>query len=879
MAMLLPIAPTSALVRTTITIDGSFADWTPVFDDSANCQYDPAGDSSNTDADLTLVAATGDANYLYTYMRRGTASGGAAPEFLVFIDLDGDGRMRTNDRLLSYGLTGSNTFSKATLYEYQPLDVANGDAIDGTLRTDLKLHVLRATLPAGIETAIGEDSGSQFEGRILWTALAGGLPALGPDTPLKLRFYSAQGNSSDYAATIHLVDRRVTVDPDRASGVAAGSTVVYEHTVKNTGNVAARYRLSAASSRGWAVSLRRADDQTPVTADFDLAAGAELAIEVVLTVPLTATDGTRDTLTVTARHVDAAGALTGLASDSATDITTVGPLLVVPDQSGSIHPGGTIVFKNTVINNSGEPQDVNLSAQSKTGWATELFDEAGTTPITAPITLNPGAPTVITVKVTVPSGSATGIVDVTTIEASAVGAPSIRGRGYDTVTVRPELAVSPGGNLPAGPGSSVLYRHTVTNSTAEARTISASAISNLGWQVTVLAADAATPITEVTLLPYGGSAEVVVRVTVPLDAPIDQVDVTTLTVVYGTVSATAFDQTTVAQAATYGVSGFGTPQTAFVLGDQVYARGMGLAPKSTVTFHWTRPDGTVVATADVKVDATRIAQASYTIGYAPEDIGEWTVKITLQGNAVPIATTRFRVNYKASISALAASGGDTMMSPVSVASTLQNGGTSTLDNTSVTYQIWWDADGNGFMTANDFYIDDSGAWTPIGTGSGYSFIRAPIAAIAPGGSFSDAWSISNENFVESGMYKLTAVWRSSANISIDQRTTEFFAVPGKSGLSLTISTTAVDFGAVDPGVTYTDAGIGLRVTSQTSYTLKAEIGGQFQEIGLGTTLVSEMTGIATVGDDYTDTPSITVPWTTNPGDYAATITYTVVADN
>ncbi|MGB4441275.1 MAG: hypothetical protein WBJ62_03510 [Coriobacteriia bacterium] len=869
-AMLLPIAPTSALVETTIAIDGVFADWTPVFDDPANCRYDLAGDSSNTDADLTLVAATGDTDYLYTYVRRGTATGGAAPNYLVFIDLDGDGRMEATDRVLEYSLTGSNTFSSATLYTYVPADTTLGDDIDGTaLRTDMKKYgASPVSLPVN-GTARGEDGGSQFEGRVLWNTLG-----VQPNTPVKLRFYASQGSADDYADTIHLIDHDVSVEPDRTSGAAAGADVVYEHTVRNTGNVTSRYQLTATSSRGWTVSLREADGTTPIEY-VDLAPGASVLVKAILSIPVTAADGTRDTLSVTARHVDATNAITGLASDATTDITTVGPLLVVPDQSGSITSGDTIEFVNTVMNNSASPYTVRLSATSKAGWAAQVLDASGTTPITE-IAIGPGESAAVVVRITTPTGTALGTVDVTTVEATVAGTPNIRGRGYDTVTIRPTLTVAPDRSYPAGPGTSVLYRHTITNSSAETRTFALSATSSMGWPVAILGSDATTAITSVELPRYGGSMEVVLRVTVPAGAAQDSIDVTTLTGSYGPVSATATDSTTVAVLATYGVSGFGTPQDTFELGDVVYARGMGLPAKEEVRFQWLDPVGNLIAESNlIKADTSGVAQASYTIGTAAP-VGQWSVRL-VPSTGTPI-TVPFYVGYKADITALAATGGDMISTPVAVTSTLRNSGGAPLSDTHVTYRIWWDADSNGLLSTGDSYVASDGSWTAAGTGTGVTKETTSVAVAAEGGTYSDAWNISNEDFQESGMYKLTAEWKSSAGVLIDSQTTEFFAVPGRAGLSLTISKTEVDFGTVDPGQTYTDSGIGLTVTSGTGYTLRTEVAGQAAELGLATSLASETTGTVTSGATYTDMPSITVPWSTVPGTYAATITYTVVAD-
>lgn len=853
---LLPALPGTALVRTPITLDGSFTDWTPVYDDAANCQYDDTGDAGNTNADITLAASTADATYLYHYFRRAAATGGAAPTFYVFIDLDGDRRMDSTDRVLRYRLTGGNTFAGASLYAYQPADAANGDPMGGAIAGTWPTEIAFGTPPYD---AVGEDGGAQFEGRIAWSAL--GVSSLAPIT---LQFAATQGSTTDYTDVVAMVEYGVTVEPDRTGAASADSTVVYPHTISNTGNTFSRFTLTAESSRNWSALVRRADTGVTITY-VDLAPGETVSVEAVLVVPGNAADGTRDTLTVRATHSTAG------AQDSATDVTTVGQLLVVPDRTGSMHEGGVIAYTNSVHNNTDTQQTVSLTATSDSGWLTDIYDAANTTRISQ-LTLQPWESADVTVRVTVPAGTMNGTVDVTTLEARI--SASVRARAYDTTTVRPALEISPDLAFPAGAGTSVLYRHTVVNSTNSPQDVTLSAVTDLGWPTAVLAADGATPLGNVSLAPYGGSAEVVVRVTVPAGTPVPRTGVTTVRAQTGTAADTATDRTTVSRIATFGISGFGTPQDVFDLGDRVYARGMGLVPGNTMTFRWYNPAGTLVHTSTAKVDATGIAQSSYTVGPDLSGVGVWTV--TLLNGTTTIDSTPFYIGYKASISSLGASGGDVPESLVSVSATLSNRGGASLAGTTLAYQMFWDSNADGVPGAGDFYIASDGAWTPVVTGDELTFVRAPVAVSAPNGTFTDSWGISNLDFELSGTYTLVAIWRDSVGREIDRRSAQFVAVKGLPELALTVSKTIVDFGNVDPGVTYSDGGVSVFIISSSDYTLQSAFGGAATALGLANTLPSDTSGAATEGLFYTDIFSITVPWATDPGAYAASVTYTVV---
>ena len=861
LALLVPITPSTALVRTPITVDGSFADWSPVFDSAANCRYDPAGDTGGSNNDLTVTAATYDDSRVYLYVRRAASGGGAAPVYRIYIDSDGDGFLGAADHVLVFELKGGNALKSVGLYQYAPSDGVNGDPIASPPPGGLGSTVAVNT---GALQGVGETDGSQFEGSVTWAALG-----IAPDTPVNLRFAAVQGNDWDHAEPISFVRAGVHLSPGTTLGMAAGMDAVYPHTVTNTGNVPLSLALTAESSRGWSAMVRLAGDTTPLTT-LELQPGDSIDVEAVLAIPGETPNGTRDTLTISAENQGAAPA-----SASARDEAVVGPLLVIPDRKVSGAPGTTVTFANTVQSNVDTTITVELSAVSDHDWPISL--RSGGAEVTSPLTLEPRASMDIEVVLEVPAGAQLGMTDVTRIEAMVTGQPDVRANAYDTVTVRPALEVAPPRSLPAGPGTSVLYRHTITNSTAEERTLALTASSSLGWPAQVFAGDAATPLSEVTLAPYGGSTDVVVRVTVPAGTPpltagTATTDLATLTAQDALGSASVADTTIVSRLATFGVGGFGTAQDTFTLGDLVYARGMGLPAGQTVTFTWTDPSGAVMAAEDVRSDGTGIAQSRHDL--SPTDLpGTWTV--TLLNRTTELATHDFYVGYRARIGSLSATGGEVTQSPVNVTCVLDNTGAVDLPGTTVTYLLWWDADGDGAVSPGDSYVSGDGTWLAVGEGDGYTHQTAGLSV--PGGATgaTDTWSVSNEDLRFAGTYRLRAVWKAADDTIVDTRETTHFATPGKPELSMSVSTPLVDFGSIEPGVQYTRSDVTVNVSASVPFHLSGAAAGDTDQLGLTRSLDSVL-GEAMESGSFTDTIGILVSWMVDPGYYEATVTYTIV---
>lgn len=860
-ALLAPALPSVALVSTTIAIDGSFADWAPVFEDPANCAYDSTGDSSSTNADLTVVAATYDNTFLYHYVRRAATGGGsAAPSYAIYLDLDGNSRLTSTDRVVVYNLTGGNTFSSGTLYRYVPADAVNGDPMPGDAARPA--GSLGSQVAATI-TGAGSPGGVEIEARVPWSAL--GVAA---DSPVGMQFTSSQGSAWDSADIVSLRRHGVTVQPDRASGASADTTVTYLHTVTNRGNVTATFALTASSSKKWPTAITHAATGAQIST-VTLAPGASVDIAVMLKVPANAPDGTRDTLTVTATHASEPGVV-----GTAIDVTTVGPVLIIPDQYGSMAPGQTITYRNTVTNNTEETRTIALTAASDKGWPAEIRDAAGAS-IIGTVTLGPGASTTVSVLVQVPSSAALGTVNVTTIQGQVVGAPNLKGKGYDTTTARAALSVTPAAaSAPAGAGSSVSYRHTVVNSWPTTRTVTLSAVSSRGWTVQVLATDGITPITSLTLGPNGAGADVVVRVRVPAGTPSGTVDDTTLTCTSSPHTATAIDRTTVSALATYGGGGFGSPQDTFRLGDVVYARGMGLTAGTQVRFRWADPSGTVARTSNlINADSNGIAQDAYTIG-TTAPVGTWTVTL-LNSTGGVIATIPFYVGYRARISALSVTGGDAVESTLTVSTTFANEGAVPLASTTARWVIWRDEDSDGAFGPGDGYLAADGSWLQYGAGSGSTRESAGLA-VGSGAQAAVTWTVPTTNLPAAGEYRASVTWTASNGLVIARSETAFTAIPGVPWLELTLSETVVDFGSVVPGVLYERPNLGVLVRANVTFDLVKSISGTASSLGLSTqlgSLFSQASGERT----YVDSIRLDVPWDTDPGTYSASVVYTVIA--
>jgi opacity protein-like surface antigen len=90
----------------------------------------------------------------------------------------------------------------------------------------------------------------------------------------------------------------------------------------------------------------------------------------------------------------------------------------------------------------------------------------------------------------------------------------------------------------------------------------------------------------------------------------------------------------------------------------------------------------------------------------------------------------------------------------------------------------------------------------------------------------------------------------------------------------------VAFGAVDPGATYGPLTVGLTVDSNKKFDLTStQDTTGFGALTLGRTLADVSGHAKGAGITFSDDYGITVPIDADPGDYSATVTYSVVQTN
>ena len=457
-----------------------------------------------------------------------------------------------------------------------------------------------------------------------------------------------------------------------------------------------------------------------------------------------------------------------------------GNVVVDPDQAAAMAPGQTASYSFTVINKTVAPGTFDLSTTSSRGWTNQIVSLSGA-PISS-VVLGSWETTTVIVRVNVPSGAAFGDQDTMVLRAQLTGTPAVSDTARAVTTAQRGIDITPDNAGVTAPGFTIDYTHTVANSYPTTRTISLTAVpGTAGWTARIYAMDGVTQITQVTVGPNGATQDIIVRVTVPATAPRGTVDVTTVTATSGAESDIAVDRTTVRRLMTYTTNTYAVPADVFVIGNVVYARATGLVASSNHYFRWYDANGTLVRTSgSTSSGGSGIRTDSYTTT-AASPTGSWRVEIWRDlATDQLVETTPFTVGFSAGITALSATDAASVGDLVRVTSSTTNQIATAITNSTMTYVIWWDTNGNGVFDATDIYIDSSG--TPV--------IWNGVAAVTPtrvtsginvagNGTWTEAvpWSVSNTDFPNQGTYKVTATWRNSSGTLLDVKTSEFYSIP------------------------------------------------------------------------------------------------------
>ncbi|MDO8848964.1 MAG: hypothetical protein Q7W51_11325 [Coriobacteriia bacterium] len=820
-------SPGAAFTTTTIAIDGDFSDWIGVRADPDNVVADTQLPDDpdwpgQPDRDVYLVGTTYDEEYLYFSWRR-TAGGTKAITFGAYLDYEGDGLLQDGDKVVVWTVSTGGPYASyanggAEILHYHQahnnqgvLYHPEGDPMRDTHRIGVptgdgetpdgyagKVHGYDVPLKTMDGYLSPNGDGIECEARVAWSDLG-----VEPGHPFAVHFAAGNGSSwgvrnkpsvtyksigggryleedrgqveDNVEPIMYILNRGVTVSPDNSGGGTAGSTVTYTHTITNNGNVTETFDLAALSSLGWSVTITDAGG-TPVSS-VTLARDASTTVLVNVTIPGGAINGTQDVTTLSATAQSDPGV-----SDSATDATRVGLVTVSPDQVGTMAPGQTIEYTFTVQNNTGVYGVFDLSRTSTLGWPSTMTDALGN-PIST-VALNAGESAIVKVQVTVPLSASTGDQDITRLRATMQGNPAATSSATGTTTVADGLSITPENSGFAGANTFVQYTHTITNSWPIERDVTLSYVSSQGWPASFFAADGVTPITQVTVGPYGDTEDIIVRLQVPAGTPINTVDDTIVTATTTTGGTTytdsATDRTTVRGLSTFADGGFVNQEDTFVLGGTIYAKATGLDPGSNVYFEWRDGAGNLVRTSSTrKVDTQGAAFDEYTSleGQLPDD--DWSVAVYTSGGTL-LETVYFTVTFDAEITALSATDAPSVGDEVEITSSAVNHNTSAITDSLMTYLIWWDSNGNGAFGAGDVYIGPSGG--PV-TWDGLDPIDPTHTTydidVAGGGTWTEAapWTVSNSLFPNQGTYRVTAVWRTQDGIEIDRKTTEFYSIP------------------------------------------------------------------------------------------------------
>jgi uncharacterized repeat protein (TIGR01451 family) len=311
----------------------------------------------------------------------------------------------------------------------------------------------------------------------------------------------------------------VGITPNSAKYAAAGTQVVYPHTITNSGNGADSFALSSTNSGAFTMASvvfyadangdGVADNATPLTSTGTLAPGATLHVVAVATLPAGAANGAANNLIVSATSAFN-GAVTGTATDTTT-VTSGAQIDITANSAGPAAPGagpgveaaavattataaGTTARFTLYLNNNGGSADTFTLAGSTdatfggmvlpSGWSVVFKDINGAVITNA--TVNGGTSTLVYADVTVAPGAPDGTTDIYFRALSAASGLSDRIHdAVSVVTAAPQVTLSKtqaldancdgiadtafsAANITTGavPGACIRYEITATNTGA-----------------------------------------------------------------------------------------------------------------------------------------------------------------------------------------------------------------------------------------------------------------------------------------------------------------------------------------------------------------------------------------------------------------------------
>lgn len=383
-----------------------------------------------------------------------TVVAGGSVSFPTYVTNAGNATDSFNITLGSSNFPAGTTFSLFKADGVTPLLDTNGDGTPDTgpvVAGAETIVVVRATVPASTPIGSGPYSALMSADSVGDTTTA----ATGDDA-VWVQVSQVVGSLVDLTNTAAGTGSGVVGNGDLGPGPSplatstnitpAGTGTTFPLFVRNNDTVANTYALDASQSptfpgtlpSGWTVTFHAAGGVCgdPTITNIAVAAGAQGQVVACVTPPATAAIATQNIyFQVKAQSAASNG---GFPVDAKLDAVTVSvPSLLawslVPDNTGQVAPGGSIVYAHTLSNTGNQVcGDVTIAsvlsaADVAAGWTSVAYVDvngdgqidAGDTLITAPLpALVAGAETKILIKVFAPGGATAGGVSIVTVTAT-----------------------------------------------------------------------------------------------------------------------------------------------------------------------------------------------------------------------------------------------------------------------------------------------------------------------------------------------------------------------------------------------------------------------------------------------------------------------------
>lgn len=533
------------------------------------------------------------------------------------------------------------------------------------------------------------------------------------------------------------------------------------------------------------------------------------------------------------------------------DLRRIG-VVVTPDLNYGTASGSPVWYTHTVQNSGNATDTFALTVASSQGWPVACYLADGVT-TTSSVTLGAGATMTIRVKVSPPAGTQSGTEDVTGLQAVSAADTRVLDQATD-ITFVGAVTVTPPRTGSMAAGGTMRYTHTVRNNTPSAGVILLTAQSSRGWTSRIYSATGGSQISSASLA-SGEATDIVVAIDVPAGASLGTVDSLTVRASLAsdpTTFSTAIDTTTVGKLVS-------------IVPNNSGASGPGGISQYThkITNSWS---------ATRSVDITATSNQGWPITLVAEDGVTQVTSVTVG----PYGGTR-TITVRMAIPLAAAAGTvDTTTVQVRYSGVLQDSATDrTVVGNLATY-----ADPGYAAASASFHPSDTVFARGMGLAggsqvcfrwldpSGATVYTSPLIGV-------DVMQMANSEYVLPSAASLgtwTCVLLDKGGAEIARMS---FAVSSPSWTTLTIDGGAIDFGALDPGMSSAIHSVSVIVGASGPYMLSKTTSGDVGAMGLSVT--GSAGGLKPGSGMFSDNLQATPSWTATPGvGLDAIVQYTVI---